>query len=96
MSSDEDLERGLQALLDGRPLPPSGDDSASIPSADEPLRVLDALARAHRTAIFGSDAPLDRQAFTMWGHLEVPARSVEARAPPSTAPGTHDWRARLR
>ena len=71
MPSNEDLERRLQALLDGRPLPPSGSDSNSTPSPDDPLSVLDALARAHRMALFGTDAPIDRQASTMWGHLEV-------------------------
>jgi len=71
MPSDENLERRLQALLDGRSLPPSGSDSDSIPSHDDPLCVLDALARAHRIALFGSDGPLDRQGSTMWGHLQV-------------------------
>ena len=41
---------------------------------------MDAIARVHRTALFGKDVPLDRPASTRWGHLEYGPKSVGERA----------------
>ena len=73
MVRDEDFEQCIQALLDCQPLPFSDGVAASGASLEEPLRVMDAIARVHRTALFGKDIPLDRPASTRWGHLEVRA-----------------------
>ncbi len=70
MAPDEDDERAIQALLDGRALPgPSNDAPGSTPP--DAVRVIDALARAHRIAILGSDVFPDRQDQTRWGHFEI-------------------------
>lgn len=70
MVPDENVEQAVQALLDGQPLPCSEGDDGSTSLAD-PLRVIDAIARVHRTALFGTDVPLDRPVAAQWGHLEV-------------------------
>src|SRR6185503_16183965 len=62
MAADEHVERAIQALLDGVSLPDA------VP---EPLCVVDAIARAHRTAIFGADISPDRPVASRWGHLEI-------------------------
>ena len=62
MAADEHFERAIQALLDGGSLP------NEVP---EPLCIVDAIARAHRTAIFGTDITLDRPVASRWGHLEI-------------------------
>src|SRR5215831_847 len=70
MATDDEVERAIQALLDGRPVDSAildGAESASL----EPFRVLDAIARAHRLAVLGTDAPPDRAAVARWGHLEI-------------------------
>ena len=68
MTGDQ-FERHLQALLDGQPLsdPRNPHDAVDLP---EPLRMFDALARAHRIALFGTDVAPDRPV-TRWGHLEI-------------------------
>jgi serine/threonine protein kinase len=71
MAADEPLERAIQALLDGQPLTPSGEAGGPGASLFEPLCVVDAIARAHRQALFGSDRTLDRPASARWGHLEI-------------------------
>src|SRR5262245_28986596 len=71
MAADEQVERAIQALLDGRPLTSQTDGAAITGPLHEPLAVVDAIARAHRTALFGSDRALDRPAAAGWGHLEV-------------------------
>lgn len=63
----DQLEAHLQALLDARPLPPIPD----VMSMHGPLLVIDAIARAHRLAIFGRDLPPDEQVAARWGHLEI-------------------------
>src|SRR6185369_7280564 len=62
MAADERFERAIQALLDGVSLPDA------VPEA---LGVVDAIARAHRTAIFGADISPDRPVASRWGHLEI-------------------------
>src|SRR5580693_4753604 len=71
--SDDELESGIQALLDGRPLKWAGAGNANGLSHVEPLLVIDALGRASRIALFGTDASLDRSLFARWGPLEVRA-----------------------
>jgi hypothetical protein len=71
MAADEHLERAIQALLDGQPLPAAVDASGNGAAVPEPLCVVDAIARAHRTAIFGTDIALDRPVASRWGHLEI-------------------------
>src|SRR5262245_24873635 len=71
MLSDQAFEQGIQALLDGRPLPFPEPASGGSDSPHTPLHVVEAIARANRIAIFGTDVPLDRSACTQWGHLEV-------------------------
>src|SRR5437773_4457345 len=70
MGPDERVELAIQALLDGLPLPVSVEDSDNGAVA-EPLCVVDAIARAHRTAIFGTDISPDGPAPMRWGHLEI-------------------------
>jgi hypothetical protein len=60
MAPDPGLERAIQALLDGRPISRSEDAFGSNHGLEQQCFVIDALARAHRTALFGSDAILDR------------------------------------
>ena len=69
MVPDHDLESGIQALLDGRPLPGPVVDPAVL--TDEPLRIMDVIARAHRTAILGREYQPDRPESARWGHLEM-------------------------
>lgn len=71
MAPDESFEQRIQALLDGRPLKVSDGAIENGASREEPLRVLEAVAHAHRTAIFGKDISPDRPVATHWGHLEV-------------------------
>src|SRR5262245_34164101 len=71
MAPDQEFERAIQALLDGRPVADRQDAGGGAAGSLEPLRVMDAIARAHRAALFGNDLPLDRSATTHWGHLEV-------------------------
>jgi serine/threonine protein kinase len=72
MQPDQQLERAIQALLDGAPLAnpaeASGNGHGAIP---ESLCVVDAIARAHRTAILGTDISPDRPVASRWGHLEI-------------------------
>ncbi len=73
MTADSAFDAALAALLDGRrlPEPPAGD---APPVALEPLRVMEAVARAHRVMLFGEDAAdagSATPARTRWGHLEV-------------------------
>ena len=69
MAGDDRVERAIQALLDGKPL--AADDRDA--SADSPIRVIDAIARAHRAAIYGTDAAPDHGEIQRWGHLELRA-----------------------
>jgi serine/threonine protein kinase len=72
MAAERGLELAIQALLDGRELPewpPEGDASAGSPA--DALGIIDAIARAHRIAVLGSDIPPDRPDRTRWGHLEI-------------------------
>ena len=71
MAPDNDFEQAIQALLDGRPLLPPDGAFGNGASLIEPLRVMEAITRANRLAIFGTDVPLDRPVSTRWGHLEV-------------------------
>ena len=71
MAPDEDFERGIQALLDGQALPISSGAVVGGGSLEEPLRVIDGIARAHRMALFGKDILLDCPVSMQWGHLEV-------------------------
>jgi hypothetical protein len=68
MTSDAHFEERLQALLDGRPLATVGETPRS---ADDPLRVIDAIASTHRIALFGKDIPPDRSPSMHWAHLEI-------------------------
>src|SRR5688572_33354474 len=70
--ASEQFEQAVQALLDGRPLPFANNGGADT-DADgaKPLRVVDAIARAHRLMVFGKDVPLDGGVSTHWGHLEI-------------------------
>ncbi|MGQ0734360.1 MAG: protein kinase domain-containing protein [Acidobacteriota bacterium] len=72
---DSTFERALQALLDAEPLPPPSAAAAAAgedPSSD-PLRVVDAIARAHRAAMFGHDHAPEASSGMRWGHLELRA-----------------------
>jgi hypothetical protein len=71
LAGDPDFESGIQALLDGQPLPNATGADDGV--ADQPLRVVDAIARASRVALFGSDLALERPAPKQWGHLELRA-----------------------
>ena len=71
MRPDEHLERAIQALLDGAPLPNPPEATGNGAAIPEPLCVVDAIARAHRTAIFGTDISPDRPVASRWGHLEI-------------------------
>jgi serine/threonine protein kinase len=71
--SDDDLESGIQALLDGRPLQSVSAANAVWSGPVGPLLVIDAIGRASRIALFGTDASLDRSPFARWGPLEVRA-----------------------
>ena len=71
MTSDQEFEQRLQALLDGRSIHVGGDTSDPQASDVTKLQLLDIIARAHRTAIFGRDVPLDRAVAARWGHLEI-------------------------
>jgi hypothetical protein len=64
MTPDHDVELGIQALLDGRPLP-DGIVDPEVESA-EPLRVIDAIARAHRVAILGKEFTPERSESSRW------------------------------
>lgn len=66
MTPDELLERDIQALLDGRALT-SGD---SAPPR-VPLNIVDAIARVHRIALFGTEVLPDEKAPVEWGHLTL-------------------------
>ncbi len=72
MASDPDFESALQSLLDGRPFTgrPEGPDT---PAALGPLGVIQAIARAHRLALFGDEGPgpATGPERVRWGHLEV-------------------------
>ena len=73
--SDPAFERALQALLDAQPLPRLSAIQAP-PGADpgrDPLRVVDALWRAYRRALFGKDDATDPSGATRWGRLELRA-----------------------
>jgi hypothetical protein len=70
---DDELESGIQALLDGRPLQFASVDNAIGSRHVEPLLVIDAIGRANRIALFGTDVSLDRSPFAHWGPLEVRA-----------------------
>ena len=74
MAADPAFESALEALLDGRRL----DDQRLAPGgttgALEALRVMEAVARAHRLALFGehaADAEDTARPLARWGHLEV-------------------------
>ena len=71
MAPDDEFEQDIQALLDGRPLPCTGGALGSSAWLQKPLRVVEAIARAHRTAMFGSDVSPDHPVSARWGHLEV-------------------------
>src|SRR5919109_570551 len=62
------FERHLQWLLDGRPVATPGGDGETPSRA---IRVVDALARAHRNALFGTDESPDVTVTRRWGHLEI-------------------------
>lgn len=71
MSREKDVfESAIQALLDGRALEVHDTPDDAIP-AEEPLLVVDRIARASRQAIFGRDVLLDRSVPARWGHLEI-------------------------
>jgi hypothetical protein len=72
MAIDEALEQGIRALLDGRELPARLQEAADAAEFNA-LRIVDAIARAHRTAILGSDVPLDPQSQGRWGRLDIRA-----------------------
>ena len=73
MAAEEHSEQAIQALLDGRPLPPVGEDRPS----DDPLRVVDAIARMFRAAALGSEAAstlpvrAPETGLRRWGPLEL-------------------------
>lgn len=69
MSPEEEFELGLQALLDGRELPANDAGGASL--LNEPMREFDAIARAHRSALFGLEFVAEPELRTRWGHLEL-------------------------
>src|SRR5262245_35018270 len=71
MAPDERFERAIQALLDGVPLDNEVEASDDDQAVAEPLAVVDAIARAHRTALFGADVAPDRSVSSRWGHLEI-------------------------
>jgi hypothetical protein len=70
MVPDGDFERRIQALLDGHPLNAAPDRGQS-PELADPLFVIDAIARASRTAIFGREDSPDPSVSRQWGHLEI-------------------------
>lgn len=94
MASDPDFESALQSLLDGRPFTgrPEGPDT---PAALGPLGVIQAIARAHRLALFGDEGPgpATGPERVRWGHLEVGEEVGAARRARSTGPGTPACRA---
>lgn len=69
MAADPAFERHLQWLLDGRPV---GADAEvdSTPTA-KAVRIVDAIARVHRTALFGSEESPDVTVTKRWGHLDI-------------------------
>jgi hypothetical protein len=71
MANDDEFEAALEALLDGRRPrePASAPDEDSDPAG--PLRILDAVARAHRLALFGEDTGPADEHVTRWGHLDI-------------------------
>lgn len=71
MAPDQGLDDAIQALLDGRPLPRSGGVSGLHHIVEQQCYVVDALARAHRTALFGRDVLLDRVDDATWGHIQI-------------------------
>jgi Protein kinase domain len=72
MASDERFEQALQALLDGHGLGPA-EAADGAGAATGALHVVDAVARVHRIALFGSELRLDRPVATTWGHLDIRA-----------------------
>src|SRR5262245_3483395 len=70
MSADAVFEQAIEALLDGRPLPPIAGASDG-PAIAAPVGIVDALARAHRIAIFGADVSPDQLPLARWGQLEI-------------------------
>jgi hypothetical protein len=65
------FEEALQALLDRQRLPAPEHDAQRSGTADDPLRVIDAISRASCVALFGTEAPPDAAPISQWGHLEV-------------------------
>jgi hypothetical protein len=70
MLSEDDVERAIQALLDGRPLDSLPGFLTSAPDA-ACLVAFDAIARAHRRAVLGADAAPDEATLARWGRLEI-------------------------
>ena len=71
MAADPAFEAALSALLDGRRLHDADISAAGTPAALQPLRVVEAIARASRLAIFGEEDEDNSASITRWGDLEV-------------------------
>ncbi|MEQ1759800.1 MAG: serine/threonine-protein kinase [Vicinamibacterales bacterium] len=71
--SDDSFDRAIQSLLDGDRLASGVDSSGSAHLDDDPLRVVDAIARVHRLMLFGTEVVDARVGPRTWGHLEVRA-----------------------
>src|SRR5262245_9166289 len=71
MRTEPDFEQAIEAVLDGRPLPGASTHAGDTAVVDDPVHIVAALARVHRVAIFGADAPLDRPPLARWGQLEI-------------------------
>lgn len=74
MPADPAFETALEALLAGRRLVDVPAGSGGDADRLEPLRVMDAIARANRTVLFGEDSTPDGRdaaSGSRWGHLEV-------------------------
>ena len=65
----EDFESAVQSLLDGRPL-----ETSASAGDDQPLtalRIVDVIARRHRTALFGTEVSPDAAVSDRWGGLDL-------------------------
>src|SRR5688500_14693402 len=89
MAPESDLDP-IAALLDGRPLAPGR--AAGISGNDEPICIIDGIARAYRTLLFGGETALDDRIPSTWGHLEI--RGELGRGASATVYRAYDTRLR--